>query len=390
MIKNSDLVKNVIRLVLVSLSTLLLPLATPAQSQSRPFITGADLSELPYHESQGVKYYDAGVQRNLLVIARRNGWTVIRVRLWVNPDDTPQYSVSRLEDVTAFGKRIKAAGLQFLLDIHYSDTWADPGHQKKPAAWDALPFPQLVQQVHDYSRDVVAHLRRNGAMPDMVQIGNETKNGLLYGSGLNGAGPPPGGGFWEKTPGGRDRAVQLFAAGLAGVREGAKPSPAPRTILHVPDGQDTAFIQYYFRELNASAKAQNIHLDYDIVGLSYYPAHPWDKKVGYDGWTLARLSNSMNDIAATLHKPVMVVETSWPQAGQKDDVPGTPQFPFTPAGQVQFYQALIQAVQAVPGGLGLGMVLWDQDSLNWDSVFDAQGQALPAVHALGQAKTAKD
>lgn len=362
---------------------LLLLLALPAHSQNHPFLTGADLSELPQHEAQGLQYFDGGKGGNLLQIARRNGWNVIRVRLWVNPSSKPEDRVSSLNSVTAFGKRIKAGDFQFLLDIHYSDTWADPGHQTKPATWDALPFPQLVQQVQDYSREVIAHLRENGAMPDLVQIGNETRNGLLYGSGTNGSGPQPGGGFWEKTPGGRDRAVQLLAAGLAGVRQGASPARPPRTILHVPDGQDTRFVQGYFQDLDASAKSQNIRLDYDIIGLSYYPAHPWNKKTGYHGWTMDRLVATMNYLATTLHKPVLVVETSWPQAGTPDSVPGTPQFPFTPAGQAQYYQALIRAVRAVPGGLGLGVLPWDQDSLNWDSVFDAKGHALPAVRVLG-------
>ncbi len=348
------------------------------------FLAGADLSELPCHEAQGVKYSDRGAEENLLVIARRNGWNVIRVRLWVHPNSSPEAAVSSLESVSAFGKRIKAAGFQFLLDMHYSDTWADPGHQTKPAAWDALTFPQLVQQVHDYSREVIAHLRQGGAMPDLVQIGNETRNGLLYGSGINGAGPQPGGGFWESAPGGRDRAVQLFAAGLAGVRAGASPAPVPRTILHVPDGQDSVFVRDYFRDLDASAKAQNVSLNYDIVGLSYYPSDPWDKKTGYDGWTLARLAASMNWVAVTLQKPVLIVETSWPQDGERQPIPGAPQFALTPVGQTQFYEALIRTVRAVPEGQGLGVIPWDQDSLNWNSVFDGQGRALPAMRALGQ------
>lgn len=374
------------------LSLVALLLAAPSWSAAAPvrqptpretFLTGADLSELPERERRGIKYFDHGVERNLLDIAKRNGWNVVRVRLWVNPGPRPEAQVSNLESVTAFGRRIKAAGLQFLLDIHYSDTWADPGHQKKPAAWDALTFPQLVTQTREYSRDVIAHLRQNGAMPDLVQVGNEIKNGFLYGSGTNGAGPQPGGGFWESTPGGRDRAVQLFAAGLTGVREGASPAPAPRTILHLPDGQDPDFIRGYFRDFNASAKAQRITLDYDIVGLSYYPADPWDKKAGYDGWTMPRLAHSMRWIAATLHKRVMVVETEWPQAGERQDIPGKPQFPFTPEGQVQFYQALLHTVRAVPGGLGQGVIPWDQDARKWSSVFDAQGNALPAVRTLG-------
>jgi arabinogalactan endo-1,4-beta-galactosidase len=157
----------------------------------QPFLTGADLSGLPYQEKKGVKYYENGKASDLLMIAARNHWHIIRLCLWVNPAADAYFAVSDLKHVTALAKRIKAAHLQFLLDLHYSDTWADPGHQKKPAAWESLPFPQLVSQVYEYSRMVIATLRQNDAPPDFVQIGNETKNGLLYGSGIDGAGEQP-------------------------------------------------------------------------------------------------------------------------------------------------------------------------------------------------------
>jgi len=355
----------------------------PAQAQKSPqFVTGADLSELPYYESQGVKYADGGKSADLLAIARRNHWRIIRVRLWVNPSADPKDSVSSLASVTALGKRIKADGFEFLLDLHYSDTWADPGHQHKPAAWDSLPFPSLVQKVHDYSRDVIAHLRQNGAMPDLVQIGNETKNGLLYGNGLDGTNSQPGGGFWEPDKQGMGRAAQLFAAGLSGVRAGAPEHP-PLTLIHVPDGQDLGFVKWYFLNLANAAHSSHVALDYDMIGLSYYPGIPWDRKAGFEPWHLSHLIDSMDYIAGTLHKPLMVVETSWSQAGNGADIAGMPEFPLTPAGQVQFYTALINAVRAVPNGLGRGVILWEPDTLDWNSIFDAHGNALPAVHTLG-------
>lgn len=377
------------RFIFVLLAVLTLT-STASWAQVAPpihkFWTGADLSALPFRESQNFRYSDAQGEADLLQIAKRNGWNLIRVRLWVAPKDDPFDAASSLENVTKLGQRIKAAKLGFLLDIHYSDTWADPGAQRKPKAWESLDFPALVQQTRDYSRDVIAHLRANGAMPDMVQIGNETRNGLLYGSETNGSGPQLGGGFWEKTPGGRACAVQLFQAGLQGVKQGAAPDKAPQTIIHVPDGQDSQFVADYFRELENSAREQKINLDFDIIGLSYYPAHPWGKKAGYDGWTLARLQQSMNQLATTYGKPVMIVETAWPRAGTPEDLPGHAQFAFTPDGQVEFYRALIGAVKAVPNGLGIGVLPWDQDSRNWDAVFDDEGRGLPAVEVLGAAR----
>ena len=359
--------------------------AMPVFAQTPQFYAGADISALPLREMQGAKFSDQRGEADLLTIARRNGWNLMRVRLWVAPENQPEKIVSDLAHVTALGKRIKTAKLGFLLDIHYSDTWADPGAQKKPAAWENLDFPALVEKTRAYSRQVLIHLRENGALPDMVQIGNETRNGWLYGSAINGASEQLGGGFWEKNAGGRDRAVQLFKAGLDGVREGAAPEKAPLCILHLPDGQDSQFVADYGRELFASAQNQKIDLNFEVFGLSYYPAHPWNKEFGFDGWKLANLAHSLKVLATTYHQPILVVETAWPRAGTPDETLGKAPFAFSPAGQADFYRALVETIKATPAGLGLGVVPWDQDSRNWDSVFDENGRALPAVGVLGEA-----
>ncbi len=105
---------------------------------------------------------------------------------------------------------------------------------------------------------------------------------------------------------------------------------------------------------------------------------------GYAGWTIARLAQSMNALATTYGKPVMVVETDWPHQGESKPIPGTPEFAFSPEGQAEFYRALISTVKAVPNGLGIGVLPWNQDSFTWQSVFDSKGRALPAVRVLGQ------
>ena len=141
------------------------------QMSPQPFLTGADLSWLPYQDWRGVKYFDGGGASDLLVIAKRSHWRIIRVRLWVDPAADPRSTASGLPQVTALAKRIKAAhlvpaGHSLLGDLGRS------GPPKKPSAWETLPFPRLVQQVQDYSRAVVTHLRLSGALPDIVQIGN--------------------------------------------------------------------------------------------------------------------------------------------------------------------------------------------------------------------------
>jgi len=305
--------------------------------------------------------------------------------LWVNPGPDAQYMVSNLAGVTRLGARVKRAGFRFLLDLHLSDMWPDPGQQRKPKEWADLPFPQLVTRVHDYSRDVVRHLSDNGARPDIVQVGNEIRNGLLFGSGLGGSGAQPGGGFWEADGKGAMRAACLLDAGLRGVRE-ALPKAPPLTMLHVPDGQDTGFVRWWFAHLAGAGRTASppVRLDTDLVGLSYYPAKPWNHRAGYEPWRLEHLTATMNFVAVTLHKPVMVVETSWPQRGTPETMSGTPQFAFSPDGGAAFYRALLRAVKAVPGGRGAGVLAWEPDTLNWDSPFDATGHALPAVRALGR------
>jgi arabinogalactan endo-1,4-beta-galactosidase len=358
----------------------------------RKFLTGADISLLPYFEKQGAKYFEDGKESNFLDIAKRNNWKILRVRLWVDPAADPKSEVSNLANVTLLAKRIKAAGFKFLLDFHYSSSWADPAQQHKPVAWEDLPFPELVEKVHDYSRDAVAHLRANGVTPDIVQVGNEIRNGLLFGSGYKGAGKEPGGGFWESDKGGALRALRLLEAGASGVREAMHPPEAtPLIMLHIPDGQDMSFVKWYLQFLETTGRAATppVKFDYDIVGLSYYPADPWNRKAGYEPWHMSHLVDSMNWIATGLRKPVMVVETNWPRTGEPQQIPGALEFAISPAGQAQYYEALIGAVRAVPNGLGIGVLVWEpEDTLAWKSVFDDKGDALPAVRVLGHKEPA--
>ena len=374
--------------VLLAVLSALSLAATPAACQpiqaAPPFLVGADLSFLPHYENERVVYSDAAGEADLLAIAKRNNWNIVRVRLWVEPTGEPKYRVSDISHVAALGRRVKAAGLCFLLDLHLSDTWADPGQQRKPTAWMNLPFDELERKVESYSREVVAHLVANGAAPDVVQVGNEVKNGLLFGNGPEGGGEQAGGGFWERDKGGIERALRLLAAGARGVRAGAGQSK-PQIMLHVPDGQDSGFVRWFFERVQSGNAQLAAPFEFDVIGLSYYPAEPWDKTKGYDAWHLSHLAQTMAQLARAYGKPIFVVETNYPRAGEvRPDVPGAPEFAFSPDGQAAFYRALTQTVRAVPAGLGRGVLLWEPDWLDWRSPFDEKGQALPGVSALGK------
>ncbi len=143
------------------------------------FLTGGDISLLTKMEELGQVYLEGDQPRDLLQIFRARGYNGMRLRLWVHPSGEDIF-VNDLPYTLALGRRIKEAGMEFLLDFHYADTWADPSAQPKPAAWANLSFAALTAQVHDYSRDVIAALRVGCAMPDIVQIGNEITRGIVW------------------------------------------------------------------------------------------------------------------------------------------------------------------------------------------------------------------
>ena len=341
--------------------------AAPSYYRLPEFMTGGDVSLLGREQQLGAVYKDNGAPRNMLAILKARGCNTLRLRLWVNPAGTGE-QVNNLAYTAALGRQIKQAGFKLLLDFHYSDFWADPGHQTKPAAWKDMDSDTLTKTVETYSRDVIVAMRKGGAMPDIVEVGNEVTNGMLW---------PEGN---VEKPDGWKHFSTLFAAGVRGVKEGTGPLPAPCIMLHVSGGASADLMHWYFSNLHAAAPA----LDFDIIGLSYYP----------DGnETLADLAASMAFLAQTYHKPIMIAETSFPADG------GTPspkeimhiQYGRTPEGQSRFLSDLIKTVKAVPDGLGRGVLYWEIDwvyikglpQYGCTPLFDNNFNARPALTALG-------
>ncbi len=147
------------------------------------FIIGADISWVQQQEDAGTRFSDRGVKKDIFVILKEHKFNWIRLRLFNDPKAAKGYSRKGYCDLAhtlQMVKRIKGAGMGFLLDFHYSDNWADPGHQSKPAAWKDLHAKELQAAVREYTREVVAALKKQGTPPDMVQIGNEISNGFLW------------------------------------------------------------------------------------------------------------------------------------------------------------------------------------------------------------------
>lgn len=333
------------------------------------FFIGADLSALPIYEQRGAKFTKNGRAGDALELLRAEGLNAVRLRLFVDPK--PEGIVDNSLDYTvALARRVKAAGHAFLLDLHYSDTWADPQKQFKPAAWEQLPFDELVARVGAYTREVLARFEREGLRPDFVQIGNEITHGTLWPDGRVKAGAPR-----EEDAAAWDRLAKILRAGLDAVPRGPG---QPQRMLHIESGGDLAKSLWWFRH------ARDAGLDYDLIGLSYYP--DWHGDLPTYRRTLAAL-------AEEFRKPIHVVEAGYPWKPTKKWTEKTNMdWPLTSAGQAQFLADVVQAVKEIPHGLGRGVWYWHPESIQlpghyaWEggscALFDDRGELLPGASAL--------
>ena len=258
--------------------------------------------------------------------------------------------VNGLEYTTKLAKRIKDAGATFMLDFHYSDWWADPQKQNKPAAWAKLDFDALVQQTESYTSNVIGTLKKAGATPDFVQIGNEITGGLLWPDAqvrvpLSTVKVFSGDVTVITPPEPYDDAKQwnhlirvLKAAG-DGVRSAVTPEDHVRIVVHIDCGGDWPVTRWYFDHLTEAG------VDFDVIGQSYYP--------NWHG-TLQNLRDNLRETIQRYHKDVMVVETAYPSrdthpspAAAKNMI-----WPQTPEGQKQFLADVIKTVREAPEGMG--------------------------------------
>lgn len=340
-------------------------------AETPSFFKGADLSSLPELESTGVTYSHGGVEEDALIILKNHGFNSIRLRLWHTPEDP----WCTLEQTILMGQRIKAAGLHFLLDIHYSDWWADPGSQTPPANWSDLEIDPLVDSVYAYTHNVLATLMAHDAGPDMVQIGNEIGCGMLW---------PMGAVCGENdTPDQWQKLANLLNAGSQAVRDAGDDSI--QVMIHDFRGGDASGASWFYTHLD------DYDVDYDVIGLSYYP---W-----WHG-SLADLAANMGNLAYYHEKPVNVVETAYPWtlewSDNRHNIIGSeeqllPEYPATPGGQLAFLEDLLDRIQSTWNGYGLGLYYWEpawipgtEAGTPWENlaIFDFQGEALPALTAF--------
>ena len=282
---------------------------------------GADISFLPELEDKGMKFSDKGVTKDAIEILKDHGFNYVRLRIFNEPANDSGYSPGKgfcdLQHTLKIAKRVKAAGMKLLLDFHYSDYWADPGKQYKPAAWRNLSFPALKQALYDYTKMVMESLKAQGTLPDMVQVGNEINHGILW---------PEG------NVGNIDQTAQLLCAGTAAVKD---VDPTVQMMLHVALGGQNDESVFFIDNMIA----RGVH--FDVIGESYYPR--WHG-------TLSDLENNLNDLVRRYNKDIIVVEYS----ARKAEV-----------NKIAF---------ELPGGKGKGTCIWEPLS-TWEKFFDDEGKS---------------
>ena len=300
------------------------------------FQKGMDLSFIPELEDAGVQVKDFdGTVMDPLDLVQKYGVNSVRLRIWNAPEHVRESGgYCSYAHTLAMAKRIRAHGMSFMLDFHYSDFWADPGQQRKPKDWENLSFKELKEAVFSYTRDTLTALKEEDVLPDIVQIGNEIRSGLLF----------PDGELPDYT-----KMVQLVNAGIRGARAAAGKDEM-QVMIHLDQGGRYFYLKEWF-DCSFEAGLE----DFDLIGLSYYPF--WHG-------TFTDLKETMTKLIQDCKKPIMVVETAhaWRKSAhgfideQQEKIAG---FPATPAGQKQVLDLVANIVASLPDEMGQGIYYWE-------------------------------
>ncbi len=309
------------------------PIETPLT-----FVRGADLSFLPFLESRQTKFFDKnGTETALLDLLKARGMNTVRIRIWHNPTT----SGSSYAEVKAFSEQVRAKGLKVWLCVHYSDTWADPGNQTIPAAWNGLPFNILKDSVFQYTKKLAINIK-----PDIIQIGNEINDGFLW---------PQG-----RKSSQYNQFKELLNQGILAVREFSSKS---KIMIHYAG---PASADYFYTSIQG--------VDYDIIGLSYYP---W-----WHGENTSSIQTNLSALKTKFAKDIVIAETAYPfSLGWNDwtnNILGSddqlilPDYPATETGQHDFLMKVRE--MCIQTG-GFGYCYWAPDWVAWDGPESQQGSS---------------
>lgn len=321
---------------------------------------GGDISLLPEYEEAGAAYktHDGKQINDLMPWLKEEGMNAMRVRLFVNPEDhkgkyPSEYDPNACQDleyITPLCKRITDTGMSLMLDFHYSDTWADPAKQWTPESWRGLNDEQLYQKIYDYTKETLLTLKEAGVTPAFIQPGNEISYGMLWGT--------------EDTPSGSlkktfmgssanwDRFGKLLNSAIKACREVC---PEAKIVLHTERVAQVNVLKNFYDQM------QSMDVDYDIIGLSYYPYFHGDMSV---------LDNALSTLQTRYpEKNIMIVETGY---SYKWEVPGTThnftnKWQYSDEGQNKYAKDLVSTLEKYDNVTGL---FW------WWMEYNAYGTSL--------------
>jgi arabinogalactan endo-1,4-beta-galactosidase len=344
---------------------------------------GADLSFTPQELAAGAKFSYHGQPGTPVSIMRGVGANYVRMRLWVNPPA----GYSDLATDLALARQVRAAGMRIYLDIMYSDFWADPQHQDIPASWQGQDLAQLVATVRSYTQQAIAAFASQGTPVDMVSIGNEIRNGILWPIGEINC--PAG----QTDCGGWANLAQLLKAGVAGAQAGNPAGHRLLVMMHYDQGGNYALSSAFYSSLESSG------VRFDVIGLSYYP---------FFHGPMSGMRANVDGLAKQFGKPIVIAETQYPWTLANGNSPLgdstgdfvwqtsqlSPGYPAAPGGQLSFVTDELSILATVPGGLGAGMFYWAPDwipGVPWEpgpgigspnvnlTLFNFGGAALPSI-----------
>ena len=307
------------------------------------FAKGADVSWITQMEHEGQKFYNSnGTQTDGLELLKSLGVNAIRLRAWVDP--TASGGWCNTTDLVNKAVRAKNFGMKIMIDLHYSDWWADPGKQNKPAAWTAQDFNTLKTSVYNYTVDVMNALKTGGITPEWVQVGNETNDGMLW---------PDGRASASMT-----NFAQLVNEGYDAVKS---VSTSSKVIVHISNGFDNNLFRWIFGGL------KNNNAKWDVIGMSLYPSPA--------NWSTLndQCVANINDMVSRYNKEIMICEVgmSWDQ----------------PDACNAFLTDLVTKAKSVPGDKVLGVFYWEPEcNVNWNGytlgAFDNSGKPTIALDAF--------
>lgn len=313
------------------------------------FYLGADVSFVQQEEAGGRHFYDTdGTEKDIFQILKNHGFNYVRLRAFVNPLASDGYDTNMMPPSTTaycdtahtvtMGARVKAAGMGFLLDLHYSDTWADPGHQVIPLAWQGDTLAQLETQVQSYTNSVVAALVAGNARPDMVQIGNEITPGMLLPTGSNSTNFTALGG--------------LLKAGIAGVKA---VDSSIKIMLHIDRGGDNATSKWWVNGVTGQGVA------FDVLGESCYTNYQGDPST----WQA-----NFADLVTTYPNLSFVIAEYDEDAA---DLAGNTECMTEGTGPCNVWRRANDIAFGIPNKKGLGTFIWEPTEYE-EPLFDGQGK----------------